>query len=184
MPAPVQPPISQPRIEWRDARLHRHADYQRAYQASRKQFSASMSWFFSPRQERSQELSQEQNPLGPARVGLTVGKVIGKAHERNRIKRRMRAAIRNHLASLPAGVDLILHPKRVVLTIDFSQLNAEVHSIFARAAEQALNPATPAARKPYAVVPTQTPAVRQRSASPSEGRAALPSPSQKPGRTS
>ena len=180
MPAPVQPSISQPRIEWRDARLHRHADYQRAYQASRKQFSASMSWFFSLRQE----LSQEQNPLGPARVGLTVGKVIGKAHERNRIKRRMRAAIRNHLASLPAGVDLILHPKRVVLTIDFSQLNAEVHSIFSRAAEQALNPATPAARKPYAVVPTQTPAVRQRSASASEGRAALPSPSQKPGRTS
>lgn len=131
-------------IEWRDARLHRHADYQCAYQSSRKQFSASMSWFFS--------LRLEQNPLGPARVGLTVGKVIGKAHERNRIKRRMRVAIRHHLATLPAGVDLILHPKRVVMTMDFSQLDAEVLRIFAQAADQTRNSTPKAAKKPFAVI--------------------------------
>lgn len=162
-------------IEWRDSRLHRHADYQRAYQSSRKNFSASMSWFFSRR--------PEQNPLGPARVGLTVGKVIGKAHERNRIKRRMRAAIRNHLASMPAGVDLILHPKRVVMTMEFSQLNAEVRRIFAQAAEQARNPATRTATTPFAVM-------RKRSGPPtqSSGQSSInsslrvnPAPRTKPG---
>ncbi len=34
-------------------------------------------------------------PTGP-RVGLTAGKVLGKAHERNRIKRRMRESLRRH----------------------------------------------------------------------------------------
>ena len=33
-------------------------------------------------------------PTGRPRVGLTVGKVIGKAHERNRIKRRMGEVLR------------------------------------------------------------------------------------------
>ena len=41
-----------------------------------------------------------------------MGKVLGKAHERNRIKRRMREALRRHIDLLPAGFDLILHPRR------------------------------------------------------------------------
>lgn len=37
---------------------------------------------------------------GP-RVGLTAGKVLGKSHERNRIKRRMRDILRRHVELLP-----------------------------------------------------------------------------------
>ena len=72
-----------------------------------------------------------------ARVGLTVGKVIGKAHERNRIKRRMREALRRHLDLLPGGVDLILHPRRTVLTIEFAKLEAEVMRILQQAKSEA-----------------------------------------------
>lgn len=114
------------------SRLCKHADYQRVYAEGRKRRSASMSWFLAPQQE----------PLLP-RVGLTVGKVLGKAHERNRIKRRLREVLRRHVDQLPAGCDLILHPHRIVLTLEFSKLEAEIVRILQQAnAERArANPA-------------------------------------------
>jgi ribonuclease P protein component len=64
-------------------------------------------------------------PAGP-RVGLTTGKVLGKAVERNRIKRRMRDIVRRQAAIVCADVDIVLHPRRVVLTIEFAKLESEV----------------------------------------------------------
>jgi ribonuclease P protein component len=120
------------------ARLRKHADYQRAYAASRKRQSASMSWFLAPQPAAIETLT------GP-RVGLTAGKVMGKAHERNRIKRRMREALRRHVDLLPQGCDLILHPRRTVLTVDFRKLEAEVVRILQQAKTEAarLAPPTP-----------------------------------------
>jgi ribonuclease P protein component len=115
------------------ARLQKHADYQRAYAAGRKRQSSSMSWFLAPQQPA---YAGAPLPLGP-RVGLTVGKVIGKAHERNRIKRRMRDILRRHVDLLPAGCDLILHPRRVVMTLEFTKLEAELLRILQQANAEA-----------------------------------------------
>ncbi|HEX4321910.1 MAG TPA: ribonuclease P protein component [Acidobacteriaceae bacterium] len=120
----------------RETRLRKHADYQRVYKATRKQFSPSMTWFLAPRVESDPEPSSAQESPTSPRVGLTAGKVLGKAHERNRIKRRMREAVRKHILALPDGVDLILHPKRSVMTMDFGKLEAEVLRIFRQAAAQ------------------------------------------------
>jgi ribonuclease P protein component len=70
---------------------------------------------------------------------------MGKAHERNRIKRRMREALRRHVDLLPAGFDLIFHPRRNVLTIEFAQLEREIVRILEQAQEQSL---VEAARSP------------------------------------
>jgi ribonuclease P protein component len=105
----------------RDIRLRKHADYQRVYQASRKHFSASMTYFF--------RLREDEGVTGP-RVGLTAGRVLGKAVERNRIKRRMREAVRRHIGLLSSSVDVVLHPRRTVLAINFSELEAEIERVF------------------------------------------------------
>jgi ribonuclease P protein component len=125
--------------------LRKHADYQRAYAASRKRQSASMSWFLAPQQPACAGAKLPENP----RVGLTAGKVMGKAHERNRLKRRMREALRRHTDLLPTGFDLILHPRRSVLTVEFTKLEAEVVRILHQAKTDAGRlPLNPAASKP------------------------------------
>ena len=122
-----------PRQSLTSARLSKHADYQRAYAASRKRQSASMSWFLAPQPHAGPAF---EPPAGP-RVGLTAGRVLGKAHERNRIKRRMREALRRHVDLLPVGCDLILHPRRAVLTMDFAKLEAEIVRILQQAKAEA-----------------------------------------------
>ena len=109
----------------RDWRLHRHADYQRVYAGSRKQFSSRMTFFVAP---------QPEPVSGAARIGITAGKVLGKAVERNRIKRRMRAAILASRETLPAGIDVVLHPRRNVLDAPWTELRDEVRRVFEKVA--------------------------------------------------
>jgi ribonuclease P protein component len=106
-----------------DFRLRKHADYQRVYQQSHKHFSPSMTYFFAERPSLPAPAS------GP-RVGLTAGRVLGKAVERNRIKRRMREVVRLNLTLLTRDVDIVLHPRRTVLTAQFTQLQNEIAKIF------------------------------------------------------
>ncbi|MGA7156492.1 MAG: ribonuclease P protein component [Acidobacteriaceae bacterium] len=115
-------------------RLCKHADYQLVYKAGRKQFGKQLAYFHAPRPKPSPESSAARNvgrslPTGP-RIGLTVPKALGKAVDRNRIKRRMREAIRAALPLLTAPVDVILHPRRTVIDLDFAQLKREVATIF------------------------------------------------------
>ncbi len=109
-------------------RLRKHADYQRVYKASRKSFSKQMSYFFTLR--TPEEVRNDPDGATGSRIGLTVGKVMGKAVDRNRIKRRMREAVRRNLNVLTTPVDVILHPRRAVLDLDFAQLDREVASVF------------------------------------------------------
>jgi ribonuclease P protein component len=104
----------------REARLLKHADFQVVYKQGRKHFSGNMTAFY----------RENQTTVGP-RVGFTVGKVLGGAVDRNRIRRRMRSAVRNHLSELARPLDLVLHPRKSVLTLKFSQLDAEIMQVFA-----------------------------------------------------
>jgi ribonuclease P protein component len=130
---PIQSPIRTSIQSLTGARLQRHADYQRAYAGSRKRQSASMSWFLA---RQTPAYAGAALPAGP-RVGLTVGKVVGKAHERNRIKRRMRDVLRRNVELLPQGFDLILHPRRFVMALEFGKLEAEIVRILHQARAEA-----------------------------------------------
>lgn len=62
---------------------------------------------------------------------------MGKAVDRNRIKRRMREAVRKNLPSLRTPVDVVLHPRRSVIDLEFAVLEREVGNVF-RAIEKAV----------------------------------------------
>jgi ribonuclease P protein component len=105
-------------------RLRKHADYQLVYKAGRKQFAKQIAYFYAIRPE-----DRRSDTPGP-RVGLTVPKALGGAVDRNRIKRRLREAVRHKLDLLTSPVDVILHPRRSVIELEFTQLEREVAQIF------------------------------------------------------
>jgi ribonuclease P protein component len=123
-------------------RLRKHADYQRVYKSSRKQFSKQMAFFYSLRPAEGPDGKARRSDTPGARVGLTVGKVLGNAVERNRIKRRLRECVRRHIATLTFPVDVILHPRRTVLEMEPQKLDGEVAQIF-RTVEASLRKTAP-----------------------------------------
>ena len=99
-----------------------------------------MAYFYALRPEGS--VSAERSPTTGPRVGLTVPKALGGAVDRNRIKRRMREAVRKALPLLTAPVDVVLHPRRTVRDIAYAEIEREVGVVF-RAIQAKLEAAQP-----------------------------------------
>jgi ribonuclease P protein component len=78
------------------------------------------------------------------RVGFTVGKALGGSVERNRLKRRMREAVRSSWPAVEAPVDVVIHPRKSVLQMPFADVASEV----ARGLQFALQRAREAQREP------------------------------------
>jgi len=108
----------------RAARLLKHSDFDRVYKQGRRHFSTHMTMFYLPQAVGASP--KDVSPDKTARVGFTVGRVLGGAVERNRIKRRLREAVRQRRAVLQGGVDVVINPKKSVLTVEFSALLEEV----------------------------------------------------------
>ena len=64
------------------------------------------------------------------RVGFTVGRALGGAVQRNRIKRRLREAVRLTRPLRGPGADVVINPKKVVLTAEFETVLNEVRQAF------------------------------------------------------
>ena len=109
----------------RTARLLRHSDFERVYKQGRRHFSPHMTVFYL----RSASAADSKTSIG-ARIGFTVGRVLGGAVQRNRIKRRMREAIRMRRGALPPAVDVVINPKKSVLTVAFPVVLEEVGRAF------------------------------------------------------
>ena len=100
-------------------RLLRHADFERVYKLGRRHFAAHITVFYRPR-EQGEGL----------RVGFTVGRVLGGAVERNRIKRRLREAVRLRWPGVRLPVDVVINPKKSVLQFEFAELENEIAHAF------------------------------------------------------
>ena len=111
----------------RSTRLLRHADSQRVYKQGRRHFGTHMTVFYVCTSQAC--LATEAVASGP-RVGFTVGRVLGGAVQRNRIKRRMREAVRANLSALKVPADVVINPKKSALTTELSQLRDEVARAF------------------------------------------------------
>jgi ribonuclease P protein component len=119
----------------RTARLLRHADFERVYKQGRRHFSASMTIFYLPRQEDQMPKTGGATPAVAApkrelRVGFTVGRVLGGAVQRNRMKRRLREAVRLSRQAVDVPVDVVINPKKSLLVTDFAVILNEVSRAF------------------------------------------------------
>jgi ribonuclease P protein component len=102
------------------ARLLRHGDFERVYKQGRRHFAPHMTVFYLRRPEGG----------GGIRAGFTVGRVLGGAVQRNRMKRRLREAVRRHRLAVPLPVDVVINPKKSLLTADFADLLNQVERAF------------------------------------------------------
>ena len=105
----------------REARLVRRGSFDAVYRAG-KRFSTTHFTVF-----------VRANGLPLSRFGFSIKKALGGAVVRNRIRRRLREIVRCHRQEIPAGWDIVIHPKSKVATTEFAALVEE----FVRALKKA-----------------------------------------------
>jgi ribonuclease P protein component len=108
----------------RSARLLRHADFERVYKQGRRHFSASMTVFYLQRGDAT------RTSTPGLRIGFTVGRALGGAVQRNRMKRRLREAVRLSHPSQELAADVVINPKKALLAVDFTAVVNEVARAF------------------------------------------------------
>ncbi len=79
----------------------------------------------------------------PTRAGFVVSKAVGGAVVRNRVKRRLRALVRERLARLPGGTDVVVRAQPSAAARTYPQLAADLDAALAAA----LRPAPTRSRK-------------------------------------
>jgi ribonuclease P protein component len=98
----------------RDLRLVRRGEYETVYREGRRRSSQQFVVFFRP------------NRAACSRFGFSVKKQLGGAVVRNRIRRRIREIVRLNRSEIPAGWDIVIHPRASVARAEFSRLAMEL----------------------------------------------------------
>ena len=98
----------------REARLVRKAEFDAVYRTGKRRSSSHFTVFF-----RANEQPQ-------SRFGFSIKKTLGGAVVRNRIRRRLREMVRCHRLEIPAGWDIVIHPKSTVAKAPFAALTADL----------------------------------------------------------
>lgn len=119
--------VEQRRTYPRSIRLLRHADFELVYKHGQRYFSASMTVFYLQRRPQSEAKGSEVQGF---RIGFTVSRALGGAVQRNRMRRRLREAVRLNRPESTPDVDVVINPKKVVLTAEFESLVNEVRRAF------------------------------------------------------
>jgi ribonuclease P protein component len=103
----------------RSRRLLRHADFQRVYQQGQRHFATHMTVFYWFRAGAD-----------APRIGFTVTRALGGAVVRNRIRRRLREAVRLLRLDERLRADIVVNPKKSLLTAGFTDIQQEVRRAF------------------------------------------------------
>lgn len=94
----------------RSFRLRKNDEFQRVYRRGM------------PAYNRDFKIIGFRNHLEHNRFGYSLSKKYGKAHERNRTKRRLREIVRAHQNSFPKSFDYVILPKQTTKSLSFQQL--------------------------------------------------------------
>lgn len=99
----------------RTARLLRSGEFERVYREGRRRSSKQFTVY-----------ARACSPEQPSRFGASVKRALGTAVVRNRIRRRIREIVRLHRGELPAGWDVVIHPRAPVAEAEFRELSEEL----------------------------------------------------------
>jgi ribonuclease P protein component len=92
----------------------RRGEFDAVYRAGKRRSSSHFTVFF------------RANQLPVSRFGFSIKKALGGAVVRNRIRRRVREIVRCHRMEIPAGWDIVIHPKSSVARAEFVGLAADL----------------------------------------------------------
>jgi ribonuclease P protein component len=115
-----------------DRRLRKHAEFVRAQgqRTTRRVGTAHFTLLVAP-----------QDAPGPSRLGLVVGRRVGDAVRRNRVKRLCRECFRTWPGLVPEGIDLIVIARTGAPELDLPRVRTEwegVAALLKRRAAEAL----------------------------------------------
>lgn len=112
----------------RGARLTRNRDFAAVYARRRRYDGVALT--LSVRRHTEEELPG----VGTPRLGFVVSKKTApRAHDRNRIKRRLRAISQRHLSEWKTGVDAVFTVRREALQLSFLELETLMMQLMVRA---------------------------------------------------
>lgn len=100
-------------------RLRKQREFERAYQQGRRISMESFTMYVHRRGDDA-----------PTRMGFVVGRRFGTHVQRNRVKRRLRAAARGLWAHLPAGYDVVCVARTTAATTPIEQLRQQMQRGF------------------------------------------------------
>lgn len=66
------------------------------------------------------------------RIGFSVSKIVGKAYARNKVKRRLRAVVRENINSFTKNYNYIVRAKAGSYELGFDELYSEIVTLIAR----------------------------------------------------
>ena len=106
-----------------DRRIRKRKEFRLVYDTGRKWTKRSVVAFCLNRHDNA-----------PTRAGFTTPRALGKANRRNRIRRRVREAVRISLGRLSIGWSIVFNPRRTSQDMPFAEILAEVVEILDRCA--------------------------------------------------
>jgi ribonuclease P protein component len=102
----------------REVRLLRRREFERVYSAGRRYGCPLFSAFLVKAEERT------------SKIGFTAPRTLGRAAQRNRIRRRLREAVRLNLPEVEPGWNIVFNPRRAVAEASFPRLEDQVRAFF------------------------------------------------------
>lgn len=107
-----------------DRRLRSHAEFVRAQKLGRRVVTPHFTLLVATQPTRSTEPAEDAARMAP-RIGLVVGRKVGNAVQRNRIKRVCRECFRLWPDLLPPGVDLVVIARAGAQELDLASVRGE-----------------------------------------------------------